>query len=216
MSPAFMDYEAGLPSRMRGLPRDAEGRPVPFFVAWVDGRPDFRTMDARALRDAVRHHLCWVCGEPMSEARGAFVLGPMCAVNRVSAEPPGHKDCAVYSATHCPFLTTPRRRRRGKDMPEGSSDPGGIMLRRNPGVALVWISRGWRPFDAGAGGLLFRIGEPLACLWYAEGRSATRSEVMASIDSGLPLLREVAERDGPAAMAELDRLHRQALSLVPA
>jgi hypothetical protein len=31
-----------LPLRMRGLPLDERGYPVPWFVAWIDGKPEFR------------------------------------------------------------------------------------------------------------------------------------------------------------------------------
>jgi hypothetical protein len=39
---------------------------------------------------------------------------------------------------------------------------------------------------------------------------------MASIDSGLPLLREMAEKDGRRALQELDKLLATAMTLVPA
>ena len=70
------DYETELPARMRTLPRDKHGRPVPWFVERVDGEFDFRVMSADHLRQAVRYRLRWVCGKPMS-AWSAFVLGPM-------------------------------------------------------------------------------------------------------------------------------------------
>lgn len=36
-----------LPSHMKQLKRDDVGRPVPWFVAWVDGKPDFRKCGGR-------------------------------------------------------------------------------------------------------------------------------------------------------------------------
>jgi hypothetical protein len=61
-----------------------------------------------------------------------------------------------------------------------------------------------------------RVGQPVRTLWYAEGRGATRAEVVASIDSGLPLLRAEAEREcAPvAALAELEQMHATALELI--
>jgi hypothetical protein len=41
-------------------------------------------------------HLFW---------RWSFVVGPMCGINRNSAEPPSHKECAQWSARNCPFLS---------------------------------------------------------------------------------------------------------------
>jgi len=53
-------------------------------------------------------------------------------------------------------------------------------------------------------------------LWFCEGRKATRGEVLDSIGSGVPLLRQLAEKDGPPAIEEFDRALAGALELVPA
>lgn len=202
-----------VPEKITALPRDHTGRPVPWFVAWIDGTPDFRVVGPGKLDEATRFDLCWVCGGQRGRY-GSFVIGPMCAISRVSAEPPSHHTCATYSAQVCPFLTTPTMRRRENRIPEGTTKPAGEMIARNPGVALVWASRTWRPFPVD-GGLLWNIGDPTSTEWYAQGRAATRAEVLASIDSGLPLLQEVAERDGVGAVRQLERQHIVALSLVP-
>lgn len=207
-----------MPPRMARLPQDKHHRPVPWFVAWIDGVPDFRIIKPGAIQDAIRHNLCWVCGVPLQRQEDrAFTVGSMCAVNRVSAEPASHRDCAVYSATHCPFLATPQMTRRERHKPAEAVLPAGIMIRRNPGVALVWVTRyrAWKTFGDGDGGTLFDIGEPREALWFAHGREATRAEVLASIDSGLPILAEMAGQDGPAAVTELARLHERALHFVP-
>lgn len=52
-------------------------------------------------------------------------------------------------------------------------------------------------------------------LWFARGREATRADVLASISSGLHILRETAEQDGPEAVAELEAPHARALGLMP-
>lgn len=190
---------------MARLPRDHVGRPVPWFVAFIDGTPDFRVIAPGKLSDAHRFRLCWVCGGPLG-AHGAFVIGPMCGVNRVSAEPPSHRACAIYSATHCPFLTTPRMVRRKGHIPQGASVPAGVMIERNPGVSLVWVTRRWKRFyaSAGAAGHLWDIGEdPVVMLWYAHGRTAERAEIERSITTGLPLLE--AEVATAADRAEFDR-----------
>jgi hypothetical protein len=202
--------------RIARLPRDKHGRPVPWFVAWIDGVPDFRVIGENKLIDAIRFRWCWVCGQPLG-ANVAYVIGPMCAINRVSAEPPSHADCAFYSAKMCPFLTTPRMRRRDSRMPEDMVDPAGNMIERNPGVALVWATRKVKPFRVD-NGLLFNVGDPEWVAWFAEGRAATRAEVLASIESGLPLLEAEADKDPDPedARAELARQHEAALRLVPA
>lgn len=202
------------PAAVARLPKDRHGRPVPWFVAWIDGQPDFRVLRPD-WKVALAYDLCWVCGQQRGR-HAAFVVGPMCAVNRVSAEPPSHLPCAVYSATHCPFLITPNMVRRDKHLPEGVADPAGVMIRRNPGVALVWSSRTWKLKPDGAGGILFDLAEPTSALWFAEGRPATHAEVDASIQSGMPLLIDLAVQEGPRAVTLLAGMAQAVLPLMPA
>lgn len=210
-----MPDEIPLPARMRHLPRDRHGRVVPWFVAWIDGVPDFRVVREDGIEDALNFRGCWLCGQRLGKFT-SFVIGPMCAVNRVSAEPGCHQECAVYAARACPFLANPNMVRRERNKPE-HVEPGGTMILRNPGVALVWTSRNSKPFRV-PGGILMDVGDPVAVGWYAHGRDATRDEVLASIDSGLPLLREAAAKDPQArdALAELDAQYARALELVAA
>jgi len=189
------------------------GYPVPWFVAWVDdagspvsrgtGTADFRVIAPDALDRAYLDALCWICGEERGRY-AAFVVGPMCAVNFTSSEPPSHPECAGWAACACPFLARPHAHRREAGLPDGTVDPAGIPLKRNPGVALVWASRDWRR-RAAPGGWLYDIGTPEEIAWFAEGRMATRAEVELSITTGLPALQELAEAEGPDAVAELAR-----------
>jgi len=203
-----------MPPQIAKLPVDKHGYPVPWFVAWIDGLPDFRVIGTGRIQRAVQEGRCWICGRPRnSRSLSAFVIGPMCSVNRVSAEPPSHVDCATYSALVCPFLSTPNMRRREANLPEDASEPAGVMLKRNPGVTLVWITRSWRIEHVGRG-LLWFVGHPLDVLAFAEGRPATREEVTASIESGLPALREIAEAEGLDAVEALNRQVSQASELL--
>lgn len=203
-----------VPPNMARLPRDKHGRPVPWFVHIdTDGIPDFRVIRHDGISDAYRFALCWVCGGHRGRY-ASFVIGPMCAVNRVSAEPPCHLDCAIYSATACPFLSTPTMTRRERGLPTERFDPAGQAIWRNPGATLVWTTRDWNPFKA-PGGFLFKLGEPTSVAWYAHGRVATRDEIQHSIDTGFPILREAAQQDGPDAVAELERQLAGALTFLP-
>lgn len=203
-----------MPDRVARLDRNREGYPIPWFVAVIDGVPDFRVIRPDGIRDAIRFERCWICGQHRGRT-ATFVIGPMCAVNRVSAEPPSHRECAVYAAKACPFLARPNMRRRDTALPEAASKPGGVMISRNPGVALVWVTREFAAWSPARGEVLFDVGAPLEVQWLAEGREATRAEVLASIDSGLPILREEAEREGPRAVRELELMHAAALTLIP-
>jgi hypothetical protein len=200
-----------MPQRMWHLPISDTGYPVPWFVAWINGVPDFRVVDTAKHGRAVRRDLCWLCGQTLGRFK-AFTIGPMCAVNRVSSEPPSHRDCAEYAVKACPFLSKPRMRRNDKGLPDETCEPGGIMLSRNPGVTLIWITRNYKRI-AGQKSLL-RIGEPSEIHCYAEGRPATRDEIMTSIETGLPHLRQLAEAQGADAVAELQRLTAVAMKLI--
>ncbi len=204
-----------LPDRMRHLPVESRGYPVPHFIAFIDGEPDFRVMDGEKLRDCVRFKRCWLCGQALGR-NVSFVVGPMCAVNRTSAEPPSHRECAEFAVKACPFLSRPKAKRL-EGLPEGTTEGAGFMIRRNPGVALIWTTnaRAFSVFRA-PGGVLFDIGEPESVSWYAEGRPATRAEVLASIDSGCPALEEMARQEGPEALALLANAKDRALLLLPA
>lgn len=209
------------PPRIARLPRNKVGYPVPWFVATVDGEPDFRVVGHGKMNGAITFRCCWICGGALinrtlgpAATQYAFVVGPMCAVNRTSAEPPAHRDCAIYAATACPFLTTPGMRRRDSNLPADTSEPDGVMIRRNPGVALVWVTNDWRMIP---GYRLFHLTDPVETLWFTHGRAATRDEVLASIHSGMPLLwDEAAQDDDPeGALDKLSLQYARALELVP-
>jgi hypothetical protein len=208
-----------LPPQIRKLPRDARGYPVPWFVAWKDGEPVFPAMDSFKLARAINDGLCWVCGQHLGRL-SAFVVGPMCIVNRTSAEPPSHLICARWSARNCPFLTKPRMGRVPVEKYGGDrSAVAGIMLERNPGVTCVWIVKGrGRAERDGMGGVLMNIGEPHQTPeWYCEGRPATQTEVLESIETGLPFLVELAaaDEDPEGAARELQRRLGEAMELMP-
>ena len=112
----------------------------------------------------------------------------------------------------CPFLTNREEERRTSGLPADISRAPGFGLAHNPGVALLWITKRYTLFEVPAGavaeagaqpGVLFAMGEPETIECYREGREATRSEIAAAIERGLPYLRETARSQGPRAVAEL-------------
>lgn len=221
-------FAVPLPRYMKALAIDHRGFPVPWFVTWFKdgqptdygvGEPDFRVVDPAKIARAVKQSLCWVCGGKMG-AYKAFVIGPMCAVNRTISEPPSHLECAHFSARVCPFLSQPRMRRNEKELPSHDGMPG-VGLKRNPGVACVWVTKTFTAFRAGGeggsrDGVLFRLGDPESVEWWAEGREATQAEVVSSITSGFPSLLEPAEQEGLPALRELGAYVQRAIPLLPA
>ena len=224
----MIPYRPGLPERpprMRSLPLNDKGYPVPWFVDWVDGVPEFRAMDPVKWERAVHHKLCWLCGERLGHFF-TFVAGPMCGINRTSSEPPSHHDCAVYAARACPFLTLPKAVRRQAGLPEGvqlqpgqkqteNNIVGGISLTRNPGVAMLWTTTRYTLHKVDNGYLL-EMGPPTEVEWFCEGRRATRAEVDESIRTGMPFLQKIADDEGGGAPAQLASYVQRMQAVLPA
>lgn len=216
-----------IPIRMRKLPISDKGFPIPAFVCWLDpngggylgeGAPgavrDFRIINHEYLDRVFRLSRCWICGEPLGRFR-VFAIGPMCAVNRVTMEPPNHRDCVEYAVRCCPFMVRPRMRRNAKDMPTAERHIPGLHVDRNPGAYCLYQTETYHRFKA-AGGALIRLGVPQRVDWWMEARAATREEVLTAIDSGMPSLMKVARIEGEEAVAELKRGYDRALAWLPA
>lgn len=203
-----------LPERIAKLPVNDRGYPIPFFVGTVNGKRDFRFADPKAMMKCVRKNLCWICGQDMSHFK-IFPIGPMCCVNRVSAEPPSHIECAEFAVQACPFLLNPNMERREDTTTKAlEGNVAGVMIKRNPGVTALWVTDRYSRFDDGRGRQLFEIGPPHAVGWWKEGRLATRAEVLDSITSGLPALEEVCR--GSLERTQLREAHELTLKLVDA
>lgn len=211
-----------MPDRIARLPKDSRGYPTPWFVAYFkdgkevarpEGAPDFRILASGKRELAVKKRLCWVCGEPLG-VHQIFPIGPMCAVNRTTMEPPSHRDCAEYSVRACPFLTVPRRRRDERGLEEIERHVSGTMIARNPGATALWESA-YRPFKVDNGWLI-HLSEPTRVDWWTQGRLATRAEIEASIEAGYPALLNLARDEGPEAVAELEHYRKDAERFLPA
>lgn len=163
-----------LPDRIKDLPVSDNGYPIPFFVSYIDGKPDFRVVDSEKLKSCVKGGLCWICGQKLGRHK-AFSGGPMLSVSKVSVEPPSHRDCAVFAAQTCPFMVLPKSKRREANLPTDVSVMGGEdNLTHNPGATLVWITSTYDLIASEEGQRYFKIGEPSEVIWYAEGQIAPR------------------------------------------
>lgn len=193
------NYRLGLPPMPENIQRlqvDPErGYPVPFFVRWIGGKPEFRLVDPAKLIACIQKTLCWICGYPLPRnAPGTFVGGPLFALTRTSSEPPSHTDCARFACQACPFLVMPKMVRRLDNLPK-SHDAPGIMLKRNPGVALMWTSM-WLPTRMGDRAYIFKLSDPLAIESWREGRPAEKFELRESFDEGLLAAQDAIKQAG--------------------
>ncbi len=103
-----------IPSFLSHLKTDARGYPVPFFVPWIGGKPDFRMLDANKQKMCVEKNLCSICGKKLHEYQ-YFITGPMGKMNGVHSDPPMHKDCAEYSINVCPHLHFEKAERNDRE-----------------------------------------------------------------------------------------------------
>ena len=187
------------PERVARLPTDRRGFPVPWFVSWRDGEPDFPVVDGAKLGMAWEGEKCWVCGDRLGAWR-SWVVGPMSVIEGASPEPPAHHECAVFSLCACPHLSSPTaaHSERYRHLP-GHLAQANISKIRS-GAAALWITkgRGATPFRAGDG-VLFKLNEPSRLEWYSGGRRATSAEVREAVAVGLPTLQTTAEKEGRQA-----------------
>lgn len=87
-----------VPPRMRLRPRDGNGLPIPFTAP---NGPILGKIDPTAWATCLRHGWCGLCGLEIEEEPLYFVGGPLCAENRLFADPPMHRTCADYDLRVC-------------------------------------------------------------------------------------------------------------------
>ena len=90
-------------------------------------------------------------------------------------------------------------KRNAADLPEGHTPPAGQAIMRNPGCAAVLVTRSYRPFNDGEGGMLIEMGRPEAVEWYAKRGRASFTDVMTSIESGISSLWDQCDKETDAA-----------------
>jgi hypothetical protein len=207
-----------LPARMLRLEVDARGYPVPWFVQWIKGEPDFRVVSPKKFQQALRFNNCWICGERLG-VRKTFVMGTLNIVNRVTSEPACHIDCARFAAMACPFMLLPKAQYRTATLPQGAHMPPN-MLDRNPGCVALWTTKTFKIEPGANGTRLIVVSSPVAVDWYAMGLPATRKQVMVSIEDGLaklwaPVQAILSERERIAQMVAFENAYARSLQYLP-
>lgn len=204
------------------LPIDERGYPVPYFVQWISsdndgtpmpvasgvGKPDFRVMNVLSWNACMKEGRCWICGDVINDRTRTFVIGPMCSINRTTAEPGSHEDCATWAVKACPFLANPEMRRNEHNSPGNLKNTPGIAIAQNPGVSVLWTSGAWKLFKT-PNGPLIHVGEPKKVEWWKRSRIATRAEVEEAIKIGFPRLVEMCKdslTDDIVALIQAKRL----------
>ena len=109
--------DVAIPKRMRKLPRDKRGYPIPVAVYRDNlGHPHFQISDQNELKRLLKFDLCAMCGAKLKASRW-FVGGPKSAfyVQGAYFDPPMHDECAHYALQVCPYLAAPTYSKRIED-----------------------------------------------------------------------------------------------------
>jgi hypothetical protein len=102
--------------------RTFAGLPVPVGVRWVDGKPDFRQIDAEKWLHHIQNRACVICGRGLGEWAW-WIGGPLTLANHYFNDGPMHHACAVESIRLCPFLNKERLHYRGEVPHDGLAQP---------------------------------------------------------------------------------------------
>ncbi|MDW9481854.1 hypothetical protein GOB57_24710 [Sinorhizobium meliloti] len=98
-----------IPERMRSLPLDRRGYPVPVNVERDrTGKPNFAMNDESVRQRLFKEDRCSICGGKLLRGRWS-VAGPGSALHEAGAflDPPMHYECARYAVQVCPYLALP-------------------------------------------------------------------------------------------------------------
>lgn len=110
-----MAFNLEIPKELSHLKIDKRGYPIPYFVSWVNGEPEFRYMDHKRLMMIIEKKLCHICGIKLPKDYFYFISGPVGLQNKVSSDAAMHRICAEFSLKACPHLYLQKAERREND-----------------------------------------------------------------------------------------------------
>jgi hypothetical protein len=98
-----------LPEKMKGLPKDPRGYPIPFTVLRdISGKPHFQIQDDRLAQYVIIKQKCSICGHDLGT--DMWMAGsPLAAFHPDGGfiDSPVHYECGAYALQVCPFLAVP-------------------------------------------------------------------------------------------------------------
>ena len=104
-----MTVAVPIPERMRHLPVDHRGYPVPVIViTGKDGKPAFAVNDIDMQNRMLDEDRCSICGGKLF--RGRWLVGGCLsafACKGMFADAPLHEECVHYALQVCPYLAAP-------------------------------------------------------------------------------------------------------------
>lgn len=132
-----MSTKIHIPAFLSHLKVNGAGYPIPYFVAYNNGVPDFRLLDARKQLLCIEHKTCSICGKKLFKGAYYFIGGPMGYTNKISTDPPMHRQCAEYSLNTCPHLHLQKAHRRENGVEDLIAQQGQVMMDKPPMLLLI-------------------------------------------------------------------------------
>lgn len=129
------------------------GMPVPAFIKWVDGKPNFRQIDEQQYMRHYQYRLCAICGTKLGLSC-YWLGGEACMASHEFINGAMHRECAELSIRWCPFLNktkpTYRGDLKGAPMQDMSGRPDRMYLLRGVTSEIVMEREpNWVGFHAG-------------------------------------------------------------------
>jgi hypothetical protein len=110
-----MAFHLEIPKELAHLKLDTRGYPIPYFVSWINGQPEFRFLDPARLEMIIERKVCHICGKKLPTDFFYFITGPVGLQNRVITDAPMHRLCAEFSLKACPHIYYQKAERRDND-----------------------------------------------------------------------------------------------------
>lgn len=97
-----------VPDKMKHLPKDKRGYPIPVTFLMDGDVPHFAINDEFQRQKVIQEDRCALCGKDLYRAK-YFVGGPLSALHQDGRyiDPPMHRECATYALKVCPYLAAP-------------------------------------------------------------------------------------------------------------
>lgn len=200
-----------IPPRMRRLPLDKRGYPVPVIILWTeDGRPIFAANDAQVVLRCHAEDRCHICGERL--ARGRWLVSghySALAENGTILDGPLHDECCHYAMRVCPYIAAPEYGKLVAKKQIAGTDRAGILTLPTPTdglprpivfvaqmtVALELRRNDTDPFDLPS--VRPRPGSVRKVEFWRHGEQITDSRAIAALIEGA---REVLARQGAGGL----------------
>ena len=143
-----MGLNIPIPKELSHLKTDKRGYPIPYFVSWVNGEPEFRFIDAARIKMIIDKKVCHICGLKLNKDYNYVISGPIGYSNRVSSDACMHRVCAEFSLRACPHLYMQKaERREGDDLAkkviEHSTNAPFAVADKPTEFRLIRVSKWW-------------------------------------------------------------------------